>query len=104
MINRYVHPHRAEQAPRTTASFYRTSAGAEVDLVLELPGKRGIWAIEIRRGLTTSPRKGFHHAREDLKPSRSFVVYSGVDRYPISEGIEAVGVEGMAEMLAGERK
>ena len=90
--------------PRTTACFYRTSAGAEIDLVLEFPGKRGIWAVEIKRGLTTSPRKGFHHAREDLKPSRSFVVYSGVDRYPIAEGIEAIGVEAMAEMLAGERK
>ena len=90
--------------PRTTACFYRTSAGAEIDLVLEFPGKRGIWAVEIKRGLTTSPRKGFHHAREDLKPWRSFVVYSGVDRYPIAEGIEAIGVEAMAEMLAGERK
>lgn len=88
--------------PRTRASFYRTSAGAEIDLVLELPGKRGIWAIEIKRGLTTSPRKGFHHAREDLKPSRSFVVYSGGDRYPIPEGIEAISVEDMAVLLAGD--
>lgn len=35
---------------RTTASFYRTSAGAEIDLVLKLPGTHGVWAIEIKRG------------------------------------------------------
>jgi hypothetical protein len=29
------------------ASYYRTAAGAEVDLVPELPGGHGIWAIEV---------------------------------------------------------
>ena len=37
---------------RTMASFYRTAAGAEIDLVLEMPGKRGLWAIEIKRSLS----------------------------------------------------
>jgi hypothetical protein len=82
------------------ASLYRTAAGAEIDLVLELPGKRGLWAIEIKRGLTASPGKGFHNAREDLKPKRSFLVYSGDQRYPIAEGVEAIGVRGMAAELA----
>jgi predicted AAA+ superfamily ATPase len=85
---------------RTLASFYRTSAGAEIDLVLELPGTRGLWAIEIKRGLAASPTKGFHHAREDLNPKRSFVVYSGDRRYPIAEGIEAIGLRDMAALLA----
>ena len=41
--------------------FYRTSGGAEVDLVLSFP--RGeLWAIEIKRSLTPRPRKGFHSA------------------------------------------
>ncbi len=35
--------------PFTDAGFYRTSAGAEVDLVLDLPGSRGRWAIEVKR-------------------------------------------------------
>jgi hypothetical protein len=51
-------------------SFYRTSAGAEIDLVLEMPGKHGLWAIEIKRGLSPSPGKGFIIARADLKPKR----------------------------------
>lgn len=85
---------------RTLASFYRTSAGAEIDLVLELPGKKDPWAIEIKRGLSASPRRGFHNARDDLKPACSFVVYSGEERYPITRDIEAIGLREMASLLA----
>ena len=85
---------------RTMASFYRTAAGAEVDLLLELPGGHGIWAIEVKRGSSAKVEKGFHSAREDIKPKRSFVVYSGEDRYPITQDIEAVGVRELAGMLA----
>ena len=48
--------------------------------MLELPGKLGLWAIEIKRGLTPRPGKGFHNAREDMKPTRSFIVYSGEEQ------------------------
>ena len=84
---------------RVKAWFYRTAAGAEVDLVLEMPsGSR--WAIEIKRGLAPKLDKGFHHAREDLEPERSFVVYSGDDRYPRGEGVEAIGLGELASLLA----
>jgi predicted AAA+ superfamily ATPase len=84
---------------RTLATFYRTSAGAEVDLVLDLPkGER--WAIEIKRGLTAKPEKGFYLACEDLQPARRFVVYSGDIRYPITADVEAIGVREFAERLA----
>lgn len=86
---------------RTNASFYRTSAGAEIDLILEFPGGRR-WAVEIKRGLAPKLERGFHFAREDLKPERSFVVYSGKDRYPLMEGVEAISLFELAAMLAGE--
>lgn len=90
---------------RTHASFFRTSAGAEIDLLLELPGG-ALWAIEIKLGSSPKCERGFHHAREDIRPDRSFVVYSGADRYAVSEGIEAISVRELAEELAGfaERK
>lgn len=86
---------------RAQASFYRTFVGAEIDLVLELPGGK-LWAIEIKRGLSARPEKGFYNAYEDLKPDRAFIVYSGEERYPIAEGIEAIGVRAMAEELAAQ--
>lgn len=84
----------------TAASFYRTSAGAEIDLVLELPGNHGRWAIEIKSGLAPRLERGFHLAREDLQPSRSFVVHAGEDRYPLAEGIEAISLAGLADVLS----
>ncbi len=84
---------------RTMASFYRTSAGAEIDLVLELPGEHGLWAIEIKRGLTAKPGKGFHNSREDIKPDRSFVVHAGEDRYPLTEDVEAISLVDMAREI-----
>lgn len=84
---------------RSQASFYRTSAGAEVDLVLEnAEGRR--WAIEIKRGLSAKPGRGFYQAVEDLRPDRAYVVHAGDDRYPIAEGVEAIGVRALVSELS----
>ena len=68
--------------PRTRASFYRTAAGAEIDLVLDVPGFRRPFAIEIKRSLAPSLGKGFHSAHADLAPERAFVVYAGSEPLP----------------------
>lgn len=84
---------------RTKASFYRTSAGAEIDLLLELPNNNGLWAIEIKLGSAAKPTKGFYSAIEDLKPAKSFVVYSDKLRYPIATGIEAISLYELIDIL-----
>ena len=78
--------------------FYRTSAGAEIDLVLEL-GDGTLWAIEIKRSLSARVKRGFHLACADIKPTRSFVVYAGDDCYPVSETLEAVSIHALAREL-----
>ena len=83
----------------TAASFYRTSAGAEIDLVLTLPGGR-LWAVEIKRSSAPKPDKGFHHACADLSPDKGFVVYPGEERYPVTGGVEAINPADLAESLA----
>jgi len=84
--------------PRASASFYRTAAGAEIDLVLDLPGDRR-WAIEVKRGSAAKLSRGFHHAMEDLAPDRAFIVHSGSDRYPKGDGIEAIGLRELVTEL-----
>jgi predicted AAA+ superfamily ATPase len=84
---------------RTRASFYRTARGAEIDLLLELGGRHGTWAVEIKRGLAAKVEKGFHIAIEDLQPDKAFVVYSGAERYPKKDGVEAIGVRELADGL-----
>jgi predicted AAA+ superfamily ATPase len=87
--------------PDTTAGFYRTATGVEVDLVLDLPdGER--WAIEVKR--TASLERGFHVARADLEPDRCFVVHAGSDRYPIAAGVDAIGLRELAAELAARRR
>jgi predicted AAA+ superfamily ATPase len=84
---------------RTQPLFYRTTVGAEIDLVLERPGGE-LWVIEIKRGLAAKLERGFHHACEDLAPTKAFAVYSGEQRYPVADGVEAISVREMATVLA----
>jgi predicted AAA+ superfamily ATPase len=90
----------AAAPPRTLASFYRTAAGAEIDLLLEIPG-HGLWAIEVKRSLAGRPEKGFYIACEDLQPERRFVVNAGVYRYPIDANTTAIGIPALAGLLSG---
>jgi predicted AAA+ superfamily ATPase len=75
----------------TQSCFYRTSAGAEIDLVLEM-GKKERWAIEVKRGSTPSVSRGFHTGCADLKATRRIVVYPGEDRFSLGQDIEAMGL------------
>ncbi len=84
----------------TEAFFYRTSRGAEIDLVLQFGAER--WAVEIKRTSTPKLSKGFYIACEDIQPTRKFVVHGGVDAFPMGEGIEAVTLGGAMSMLAGD--
>jgi uncharacterized protein len=75
----------------TQSAFYRTAAGAEIDLVLQLPRNK-CWAVEIKSALAPKLTKGFFQAREDLEPNKSFVIYSGKDRFPLAEGVEVLSL------------
>lgn len=81
--------------------FYRSSGGAEIDLLLAWPEGR-LWAIEIKRSLTPKLERGFHAACADLKPERRFVVYPGSERYRLAEDIEAVPLPLLAQTLRND--
>jgi predicted AAA+ superfamily ATPase len=83
------------------AFFYRTRAGAEVDLVLLFPGG-GVWAVEVKRSLDPRPSRGFHEALKDLRPQMAFVVYPGAEALPLGEGVLAAPLyEVMGRLWAG---
>lgn len=87
---------------RVEPSFYRTSGGAEIDLVLRWPTGPE-WAIEIKRTLSPRPTRGMRSAIEDLEPKRSFIVYPGDNRYRVADDIEVVGLPDLArELTAGQ--
>ena len=71
------------------ASYYRTVVGAEIDLLLELPGHQ-LWAIEIKRSSAPTVSKGFHLGCTDVGATRKLVVSSANTLFPMAGGIEHV--------------
>jgi predicted AAA+ superfamily ATPase len=83
------------------ASFYRSAAGAEIDLLIERSGgARGErWAIEIKRSLAPRLERGFHAACADVRPTHRWVVYPGAERYRLDADTWAVGLPELARGL-----
>ena len=73
--------------PNTQASYYRTAVGAEIDLLLELPGGE-LWAVEIKRSSAPTVSRGYHIACDDVGATRRLLVSSANARFPMTGGIE----------------
>jgi len=88
----------AAAPPGSEPFFYRTSAGAELDLVLRLPGGE-IWAIEVKR--TTAPKvtRGFHLAADDIGAARRMLIYAGSRDVPIQDGLRALPLSLALELV-----
>ena len=84
----------------TSACFYRTAVGAEIDLVLDLPPKER-WAIEIKRSSAPVLSKGFYLGCGDIKATRRMVVHAGEDTFGLGDGVEAVSLPGALAALRG---
>jgi len=82
------------------SSFYRTSGGAEIDLVLTWRDGRE-WAIEVKRSAAPKVERGMRSALEDLQPERSFIVYPGSERYRLAKGVEAIGLAELCAEIGG---
>ncbi len=74
--------------PGWRAFFFRTSAGAELDLVLE-KGKRRI-AVECKASSAPTVTRGFWSALEDLRIDEAWVVAPIASAFPLGSGVEAV--------------
>ena len=83
----------------TDASFYRTRAGAEIDLLLHLPDRR-LWAVEVKRSATPRAGKGFEIAASDLEADERFVVHPGREPFPLSGTTTAIPLADLMVRLA----
>ncbi len=67
--------------PTARPTFYRTSAGAEIDLVIEFSAKER-WAIEVKRSLgSPAPSKGFYIGCTDIEATRQVILYPGDETF-----------------------
>jgi uncharacterized protein len=80
------------------AHYYRTSAGAEIDLLLH-DGKSMPIAVEIKYSSTPQPTKGFWTALDDLSCKKGYVVYPGEDAYPLAKNVMALPIDDLNKIL-----
>ena len=86
-------------APRgTDAFFYRTRAGAEIDLLLLLPNLE-LWAVEVKRSSAPRVPRGFRIATADVGATRSFIVHPGTGAYPLGDDIVATSLPALMKRL-----
>jgi len=79
------------------AWFYRTAAGAEIDLVIQRGQK--VTAIEIKRSTAPTVSKGFHLGCADIGATARFVVYPGEEHFPLAKGVEAISLVELMALL-----
>jgi predicted AAA+ superfamily ATPase len=87
--------------PDVTPSFYRTSGGAGLDLLLEWPDSTK-WAIEVTRRTDPRPTRGFYEACADVMPARKFVVYPGSRGFELANDTHAISLIDLADALLAE--
>lgn len=71
--------------PEWEPYFYRTSNGAELDLLM-LNGDQ-LLAFEIKASVAPKLTKGFYTARKDIQPTQTFIVSRNKETWKSSEGI-----------------
>ena len=78
--------------------FYRTAAGAEIDLVIKMPNSE-IWAVEIKYG--TAPKIGKHYNQtcNDVGATHKFIVYGGEDEFPIGDDVWMISLPKIMQKL-----
>jgi predicted AAA+ superfamily ATPase len=79
--------------------FYRTIAGAELDLFIQRTSPLPPLAIEIKFSLEPKPAKGFWSAISDLQPGKSFVVYPGDEMFPLGNNVYTLPVARLTTLL-----
>lgn len=82
------------------AFFYRTYAGAELDLLLVRGGKK--YGFEFKYEDAPRTTKSMRVFAADLGLAKLLVVYPGTRAYPLAEGIEALPLAGAQEAMRAQ--
>jgi hypothetical protein len=79
-------------------SYYRTSNGDEMDLVIEINGKR--IAVECKASSAPRPTSGFYRACSDVGADEAYVVAPTIgEAYPLAANATAIGVSDFIKVL-----
>jgi predicted AAA+ superfamily ATPase len=90
-----VLPRRAE------TYFYRTAAGAEIDLVIRMPSSE-VWAVEIKYGVAPKIGKHYNSTCDDVGAGRKYIVYGGEDEFPIGGDVSMISLSKLMNKILSE--
>jgi hypothetical protein len=90
----------AQLSPDWQASYFRTAAQAEIDLVLEGPRSQVV-AIEVTRTLSPRVGRGFLNACEDVKATHRFYVIPAGENRPMGRDTEGLALTTLLSVLDG---
>ncbi len=87
--------------PHWRPDFYRTSDGAEIDLVMEKGGHRQ--AFECKASLSPKTTRAFRNAVDDVGAECTWIVYPGTETYPVAPDTQVIGLPALLDKLRNTR-
>lgn len=85
-------------AGERNAYYWRTQAGAELDLLLLLRGRR--IGVEVKYADAPAMRRSMHASMESLKLDRLYIVYPGGEAYMLRPRVEVLSLPLARERIA----
>jgi len=79
------------------AYFWNTQAGAELDLLVFIDGRRH--GFEFKYADSPAVTKSMHIARADLRLERVFVVHPGAQSFPLNDWAESISIHDLTERI-----
>jgi uncharacterized protein len=86
-------------SPDFEATYFRTAAGHEIDLVLEGPRSR-VLAIEIKRTRTPTVAPGFLVGCEEIGAAERWIVVPDGETYSVGSDTRVIGLRDLVEKIA----
>ena len=93
----YVLEQVVSAVPGAGLSFYRSSGGAEIDLLVEIGGK--ITAIEMKASVSPKLERGFWSALQEVEPEQAYVAAPVESAFSLNNGVTAMPIHTLCELL-----
>ena len=87
--------------PDWRASFYRTSSGEEIDLIIERGRKR--LAFEFKASMSPKLSRGFPGTLKVLQPDHMWIVAPVLEPYPRGPGVTVANIKSVLQDLGSKR-
>jgi len=83
---------------RAETWYYRTAAGAEIDLIIRLSSSE-VWAVEIKHGVAPKPGKHYSRICDDIGATQKYIVYGGEDEFPVGANVSMISLPRLMNRL-----